>query len=791
MNDVSDVGGLTRLRASFLSGGGRCGALIAERDWSETSLGPIGGWPQSLRTIVGFLLRSPVPLVLLWGEDGVMIYNDAYSVFAGGRHPQLLGSKVREGWPEVADFNDNVMKVGLSGGTLQYRDQELTLYRHGRPEQVWMNLDYSPVPDESGEPAGVLAVVVETTQRVGTENALREREERLSFFDQLATATRALSDPFEIMAVTARQLGEHLAVSVCAYADMEPDEDGFTIRGDWAASGSKSIVGRYSLNDFGPTAVRELHAGRAFVTHDTMAELGPVEGAALLGLGLGATVCMPLVKEGRLTALMAVHQAVPRNWSEADLTLMRETTERSWAHVERVRSQAALQESEERLRLAARAAQIGTWDLDLQTGVGRWDDLAVRIGGTAESGAEYTAESWVRLIHPDDRERVTAAFEESLRPGGTPYNVEFRGAVPAEDGGVRWLASHGAVLCDESGQALRATGIVRDITHEQRAEEALRESEERFRTMANSAPVAIWVNGADGGCQFVNHSYLEFFGKADEDVLGFGWTPSAHPDDEAAYVAAYLEAVRQRATFNAEARFARADGEYRWLHSTGEPRFDASGEYLGHIGISRDITERKRAEQHQRLLIDELSHRAKNLLAIVQGVARQSFRPGAKPEEMVTAFEGRLGALGAAHDILTRQRWEAAPISELIGATVAAVSPGDGRFDLQGEDLLLPPKTGVSLAMAVHELATNALKYGSLQSRRGRVVVRWSRAGDRLRFEWREQDGPPVEPPTHRGFGTKMIKRGLAAELGGKVEMEFLREGVRCTVDAPLPKVRG
>jgi two-component sensor histidine kinase len=164
---------------SFPFGGGEMGALIGVRDWSKTGLGPISGWPQSLKTTVGILLRSPVPIVLLWGPDGIMIYNDAYSVFAEGRHPLLFGSKVREGWPEVADFNDNVMKVGLSGGTLSYRDQELTLHRKGFPEQVWMNLDYSPVLGENGRPAGVLAIVVETTQRVLTERALAKTEERL------------------------------------------------------------------------------------------------------------------------------------------------------------------------------------------------------------------------------------------------------------------------------------------------------------------------------------------------------------------------------------------------------------------------------------------------------------------------------------------------------------------------------------------------------------------------------------------------------------------------------------
>ena len=151
-------------------------------DWTKTPLGPIGHWPQSLRTATGLLINSPVPIVMLWGEDGVMIYNDAYSIFAGGRHPALLGSNVREGWPEVADFNDNVMKVGLAGGTLAYKDQELTLHRTGKPEQVWMDLDYWPVPGEDGQPAGVIATVVETTAKVQADRraaALRDRQRQM------------------------------------------------------------------------------------------------------------------------------------------------------------------------------------------------------------------------------------------------------------------------------------------------------------------------------------------------------------------------------------------------------------------------------------------------------------------------------------------------------------------------------------------------------------------------------------------------------------------------------------
>jgi len=173
--------------AAFL-GDSALADLIAEFDWQSTALGAIETWPQSLKTAAAIMLRSPVPMVMLWGEAGYMLYNDPYSVFAGGRHPQLLGSKVREGWPEVADFNDNVMKVGLAGGTLSYKDQELTLYRHGHPEQVFMNLDYSPVIDEAGKPGGVLCVLAETTERLRAERALAEDSKTLETINQTGAA---------------------------------------------------------------------------------------------------------------------------------------------------------------------------------------------------------------------------------------------------------------------------------------------------------------------------------------------------------------------------------------------------------------------------------------------------------------------------------------------------------------------------------------------------------------------------------------------------------------------------
>ncbi|HRO49142.1 MAG TPA: PAS domain-containing protein [Hyphomicrobium sp.] len=181
----------------FLTGGGEVADIIATFDWTTTALGTLDDWPLSQKSAVGLILQSHVPIVTLWGDDGIMIYNDAYSGFAGDRHPKLFGSKVREGWPEVADFNDNIMKTGLAGKTLAYREIPLTLYRRdGKPEQVWLDLDYSPLLSEQGIPVGVMAIVVEITARIQAQRALdAERESLKRMFAQAPGFLSILSGP--------------------------------------------------------------------------------------------------------------------------------------------------------------------------------------------------------------------------------------------------------------------------------------------------------------------------------------------------------------------------------------------------------------------------------------------------------------------------------------------------------------------------------------------------------------------------------------------------------------------
>jgi two-component sensor histidine kinase len=212
------------------------------------------------------------------------------------------------------------------------------------------------------------------------------------------------------------------------------------------------------------------------------------------------------------------------------------------------------------------------------------------------------------------------------------------------------------------------------------------------------------------------------------------------------------------------------------------------------IGVNVDITERDEAERGRELLVAELNHRVKNTLAIVQAIAHQTFRSAISPAEARKSFEGRLTTLSAAHNLLTQTNWERVSLKELANLTLGGNGTNANRISLTGPNILLPPKDAVSIAMALHELCTNAVKYGALSNDEGRITVTWSqpnRNGDHLELRWEESGGPPVVPPTHRGFGSLLLERTLAQDLEGEVKIEFRPEGLVCSIVAPLTQSGG
>jgi PAS domain S-box-containing protein len=360
---------------AFLRGGGECAELISAKDWSETALGPIERWPASLRNATALLLRSKVPIVMLWGDDGIMIYNDAYSHFAGGRHPLLLGSKVREGWPEVAAFNDHVMRIGLAGETLHYKDHELTLHRDGRPERVWMDLDYSPVLDEAGEPAGVICILAETTERVAAER-------RAAFLLSLSDELRPLATAPEIMSVAADRIGAELDASRVFYAEITV-KGWMTVERDYI-NGVPSIAGVHSLEDFGPDLLAAYRGGEPVVVRNVGADerLGDGARSGLQARNVGAFIDVVLFEEEQWVGLLAVQSAMPRIWTPTEEGLVQEVGERVKAAVERARAESDLRELKDTLEhqvvertaelrryrdiIEATAAPICAFDTDLR-----------------------------------------------------------------------------------------------------------------------------------------------------------------------------------------------------------------------------------------------------------------------------------------------------------------------------------------------------------------------------------------------------------------------------------------
>ncbi len=300
---------------------------------------------RTLRSTVSLMLGSRFPMFVAFGPELGFLYNDPYAEILGDKHPAALGNRFHDIWPEIWPDIAPLIKQAMSGEATWSENMPLTMNRHGYDEATWFTFSYSPVRDERGTVAGMFCTCAETTGRVQAEAALRENEARLRFLDRLGKEAANSTDADDILATTTRMVAEHLGLSNCAYADMDPDEDGFTIRGDWAAEGALSIVGHYSLADFGRRAVEDLGAGRPLVIHDNLDELAPGEAATFQAIGIAATICMPLVRDGRLIALMAIHDRVPRMWTDYELALISEVTERSWAHIERVRAVAALREA--------------------------------------------------------------------------------------------------------------------------------------------------------------------------------------------------------------------------------------------------------------------------------------------------------------------------------------------------------------------------------------------------------------------------------------------------------------
>lgn len=483
--------------------GGETGALLRRFDASSSPLGAPAGWPAALKSAVQLILFSPTPITLLWGDKGILIYNDAYAVIAGARHPAILGRSVFDAWPEVTEFHRTVMTTVLGGETLSYRDLPLVLTRNGAAEDVWLTIDYSPILDEAGKPGGIMAVVIETTTTVRAAQARGEVEEALR------------------------------------------------------------------------------------------------------------------------------------------------ARERELAHVQKI-------------------GRVGGLEVGLRGGfTNKRSPEYLLVHGLPPEAANETHEDWVRRIHPADRALTEGHFREAVAGTDVDYHAEYR--------------------------------IIR---------------------------------------------------------------PS--------------------------------DGQVRWISATAQIERDADGNAVKLIGAHIDVTERKEAEAQQRLLLQELAHRVKNSLAMIQAIASQTFRNAASLEAANETFSARLAALARAHDLLVSGNWTRATLRDVVDSVVG-IQGEPKRFAVGGPEVAIGPKPALSLALILHELGTNAVKYGALSNQDGRIEIAWRldeiEGEQHFRLRWQETGGPLVEPPSRRGFGSRLIERTFPSPRA-RAQNSYPRTGVVFTLDAPLEALR-
>jgi PAS domain S-box-containing protein len=445
------------------------------------------------------------------------------------------------------------------------------------------------------------------------------------------------------------------------------------------------------------------------------------------------------------------------------------------------------------LRSAAEMAKLGGWEMDFREGMVYRSEECLRLlgGGPAVVPIDESSEGY----DPDDLEPIRRILE---RARDTGERVSFEAPFTRRDGVRAWIRVFGEGAF-EDGVCVGLRGAAMDISEEKAAQDAIQRAEQRLLVAIQLAGLRVY------DLDFTTHT-LTHHGAAPvvldrEPVFEDIWPPGAntymHPLDREQVQAQWAGPDAGVTPIRSEFRVLRANGDVRWAFTVAKMVRDAAGQPLRLLTGVMDITERKRAElemlqtmaqmreheERQKLLLGELNHRVKNTLASVQSVAMQTLTDTHDTREARELLLERLMALSSTHNLLVKHAWEAASFHELADLIL---SPYGRPYAVRGPDLRLDPNFAVCLGMALHELTTNALKHGSWRAA-GRIDVEVVEPGaGRVSILWRESGGPDVEPPVRRGFGSRLLLRGVAGELGGQVNLDFARTGLVCTVDVPL-----
>jgi PAS domain S-box-containing protein len=443
---------------------------------------------------------------------------------------------------------------------------------------------------------------------------------------------------------------------------------------------------------------------------------------------------------------------------------------------------------------------IATFICDAKGTILQYNRHAVAVWGAKPSPGQTHDQfrESIRFFELDGTPVARSMVSEVLETGEPVRDVER--IVEHADGTRLVVSVNIDPLRNVKGELVGAVNCFLDVTDRKRADAALAQSrlhaleqEQRLAATYEHAAIGISEVHPDGRFLRVNEAICAITGYSRNELLAGKLFLYTYPDDTDPDREGFRKQVAGELEFySVEKRFIRKDGRVIWLSVRSSPVRDAGNRLRYVVRVVQDTTERKAAEQRQKLLMDELNHRVKNTLATVQSLASQTARGAPTPVAFRERFEGRLIALSKAHDQLTTHHWESADLRELLSGSLAPYAgAAPERVVLRGEDVVLRPRAVLTLAMAVHELTTNAAKYGALSVPGGRIEIRWQpvRAGNSppvLRIDWLERGGPSVAEPDQRGFGSKLIEGSVAAELGGRARLTFGPQGLHCQMEIPL-----
>jgi len=417
-----------------------------------------------------------------------------------------------------------------------------------------------------------------------------------------------------------------------------------------------------------------------------------------------------------------------------------------------------------------------------------WNIGAERLFGYAER--EMLGCSADVIFVPEDR-AVGAPEKERSESRGYGRGADERWHQ-RKDGSRFWAS--GLMMPLKGGNA-GFVKITRDRTDQHRAAERLRENEQRFRLLATSVPQLVFLTRPDGNRTWPSPQWIAFTGLAFDASLGLGWLDAVHPDDRKATQSAWAEA-RLKGEYYIEHRVRReADGEYLWHQTRAKPLEGERGASSDWVGTMTDIDDLRGLQSRQTVLMAELQHRTRNLLSVVQAVANQTIRSSSSLEKFGTQFASRLRALSRVQSLLATVEDQVIDLHELVAAELAAHSDSElisSKIKVRGPPVPLPPNSAQALGLALHELATNAVKYGALAQPTGRLEVTWElKVKERIAeisLEWRESgvSMPPAESPKRKGYGSELIERALPYQLSAKTRLEFGPDGVHCAILVPV-----